>query len=64
MLLVTLRVLLLGERLITDNVLVASEINHFLKRKKQGIYGIAALKVDIGKAHDRMEKGFSLPYDG
>lgn len=47
-------------RLITDNVLVASEVNHFLKRKRQGKVGVAALKVDIRKAYDRMEWDFLM----
>lgn len=42
-------------RLITDNIIVATEINHYLKRKRQGKVGYVALKVDMSKAYDRME---------
>lgn len=42
-------------RLISYNVLVASEVNHYLKRKRQGKMGITVLKVDMSKAYDSME---------
>ncbi|KAH9724860.1 putative reverse transcriptase/RNA-dependent DNA polymerase [Citrus sinensis] len=45
-------------RAITDNIIVSSEIMHFLKRKRQGKHGIAALKIDMTKAYDRIEWGF------
>ncbi|KAL0404652.1 UNVERIFIED_CONTAM: putative mitochondrial protein [Sesamum radiatum] len=48
---------LLG-RLITDNVLVAYEINHYLAYKYWGSTGHAALKLDLSKAYDRMEWSF------
>ncbi|XP_031095115.1 uncharacterized protein LOC115999403 [Ipomoea triloba] len=37
-------------RLITDNIMLAYEAHHFLKRKTQGKVGVAALKVDMSKA--------------
>lgn len=44
--------------LIIDNVLIASEVNHYLKRKRQGRVGMTSLKVDMRKAYDRLEWGF------
>lgn len=41
-------------RLLTDNALISFEINHFIRRKTQGKYGVAGLKIDISKAYDRL----------
>ncbi|XP_019150689.1 PREDICTED: uncharacterized protein LOC109147522 [Ipomoea nil] len=46
------------DRLITDNITVAGEIGHFLRRKRGGKDRWAALKLDMAKAYDRMEWGF------
>lgn len=41
--------------MITDNIMVASEIHHFLKRKRQGKEGYMAPKIDMSKEYDRGE---------
>ena len=46
------------ERLITNNIMIAFEINHFLKRKTQGKDDVAALKIDISKAYDNVYWSF------
>lgn len=45
-------------RLLTDNALIAFEVNHYMKRRTQGKRGLAGLKIDISKAYDRLEWGF------
>ncbi|KAL0312577.1 UNVERIFIED_CONTAM: putative mitochondrial protein [Sesamum radiatum] len=42
-------------RLITDNVLVAFEVNHFLRGKRGSKGGHVAIKMDMNKAYDRIE---------
>ncbi|KAL0405210.1 UNVERIFIED_CONTAM: hypothetical protein Slati_3834900 [Sesamum latifolium] len=42
-------------RLITDNVLVAYEINNFLSHKRVRQIGYSSLKLDISKAYDQVE---------
>lgn len=45
-------------RLLTDNALIAFEINHYFKRRTQGVNGVAGLKIDVSKAYDRLEWSF------
>jgi hypothetical protein len=45
-------------RLITENVLLAYELTHFMQQKRTGLEGLAALKLDMSKAYDRVEWGF------
>ncbi|XP_019155928.1 PREDICTED: uncharacterized protein LOC109152735 [Ipomoea nil] len=45
-------------RLISDNILIASEVGHYLRKKQLGQVGWAALKLDMAKAYDRMEWSF------
>jgi hypothetical protein len=42
-------------RIITDNVLLAYEMTHFLQTKRGGRDSYAALKLDMRKAYDRLE---------
>ncbi|KAK4410300.1 hypothetical protein Sango_0103000 [Sesamum angolense] len=41
--------------LITDNVLIAYELNHFLHHKNWGQNRHVSLKLDVGRAYDRVE---------
>uniref|UniRef100_A0A803PB73 Reverse transcriptase domain-containing protein n=1 Tax=Cannabis sativa TaxID=3483 RepID=A0A803PB73_CANSA len=45
-------------RLISDNVMIAFEVMHYLKRKRKGKTRFMALKLDLSKAYDRIEWGF------
>ncbi|XP_019183735.1 PREDICTED: uncharacterized protein LOC109178652 [Ipomoea nil] len=46
------------DRLITDNILLAAEVGHFLNRKQCSVGGWGALKLDMAKPYDRMEWPF------
>ncbi|KAK4381775.1 hypothetical protein Sango_2936900 [Sesamum angolense] len=41
-------------RLISDNILLAFELNHFLNRKPRCEQGWVALKLDVSKAYDKL----------
>lgn len=45
-------------RLIIDNVLLAYELAHYMQNKWRGSEGLAALKLDMSKAYDRVEWEF------
>lgn len=45
----------LPKKLLTGNVLIAYEIGHHLHHKSQGKNGLAALKIHMSKACDRVE---------
>ena len=45
----------LSERLITDNVLIAFELMHYLDHKKDGKDCYMAIKLDMSKTYDRVE---------
>ena len=42
-------------RLISDNILVAFETLHHMHHQRQGKTGSMAIKLDMSKAHDRVE---------
>jgi len=50
-------------RLISDNILIAYEITHYLMNKREGDLGCAAIKLDVSKAYDRVEWNFYGSYD-
>ncbi|XP_058189268.1 uncharacterized protein LOC131306858 [Rhododendron vialii] len=42
-------------RQITDNVLIAHELTHYIRHKRSGTKGVAAFKLDMTKAYDRVD---------
>lgn len=48
----------MGGRLITDNALVEMEYFYWMKKKKKGKKGVMALKLEMLKAYDRVERSF------
>lgn len=49
----------LSERLITDNVIIVFEIFHSLQANQKQNQSFVALKLDMNKAFDKVEWGFS-----
>ena len=45
-------------RLITYNIMIAFEICHHIKRKRQGKSRVVAMKIDMSKAYDILEWNF------
>ncbi|KAL5781686.1 hypothetical protein ACOSP7_006715 [Xanthoceras sorbifolium] len=45
-------------RLIFDNIMVAFELLHSIKKQKKGKRGYAAIKLDMSKAYDQVKWGF------
>lgn len=45
-------------RMITNNVLIAYELTHYLQNKRTSTDGFAALKLDMSMAYDRIEWAF------
>jgi hypothetical protein len=43
---------------ILDNAMIAMEVIHSLKRRTRGRKGELALKIDISKAYDKIDRGF------
>ncbi|WVZ50515.1 hypothetical protein U9M48_001761 [Paspalum notatum var. saurae] len=44
--------------MITDNVLLAYELTHLINTRRKGLEGLAAVKLDMSKAYDRIEWSF------
>lgn len=45
-------------RLISDNILIAYKFSHYMRNRRKGNRGFAAIKLDMSKAYDRVEWHF------
>lgn len=45
-------------QLISDNILIAYEMTHYVRNKRKGKVGYAAIKLNMSKAYDRVEWDF------
>jgi hypothetical protein len=45
-------------RLITDNIILAYEFTHYMRTRRKGKMGYAAIKLDTSKAYDRVKWSF------
>ncbi|KAL9660376.1 hypothetical protein QQ045_025189 [Rhodiola kirilowii] len=48
----------IGGRLITDNILIAHEVSHYIKGARKQKTGFISVKLDMSKAYDRIEWSF------
>ncbi|EEF35673.1 conserved hypothetical protein [Ricinus communis] len=46
-----------------DNVMIAFEMLHYMKRKSNNKRGEVALNLDVSKAYDNMDWNFFIEYD-
>ena len=47
-----------AKRVITDNILISFEILHYMESKLQGNTAHMALKLDMSKVYDRVERDY------
>lgn len=45
-------------RLISDNILIAYELTHYMRNRRRGREGVAGIKLDMSKVYDRIEWSF------
>lgn len=45
-------------RLIIDNTLIMFDVNHYISGRTRGVVGYMALKLDVSRACDRIERSF------
>ena len=46
------------DRMTIDNVMIAHEVCHYMKNRRKRQNGVAALKIDMTKAYDKLEWKF------